>query len=495
MKITDPIPRKDLKLHNENLSEEEVKHLLNTKYKNCFPHTKKFLEENFKSKEYVLYPNTIIVKEDIIENYINSRKDAGFIPSYDFSLLPDFIVNKRRDTLTIICHEKICGIEVGEFETTYHELITKGKGDPFKISSFKSYTNPDLIENKEETERIKNIILKNCGDNYGLDNLRYVNSYTPMKIYCNNCKKYFWIRWESMRKFKNGENYCICQRCNVINSAKDKTYPIEILIERSKEKYGDTFDFSLAKPYYKNLFSPIPIICKDCGNIFWQTGYQHLDSKSKYPCPKCRLEIASRNSSYSKEELTEMIINGIGNGYEILSNDYKLVTDYVTILEKCSGKEFTQPINNLRLGKIDTENSSLEYCVKTILNKINVDFHTHEYIKDKIMGAHKKVVIIDFIVFYNNKQFWIECNGQQHYYYKSFLGLSRLEDSNTSREEFQRRLDRDKNVEEFCKKNNYIYVEIPFNINYSKIEKLLRDIILNNIDPNSVIKRPKILIV
>lgn len=54
-------------------------------------------------------------------------------------------------------------------------------------------------------------------------------------------------------------------------------------IERAKEKHGNKYDYSNAN--YINNGTKIEIRCKVCGNNFWQTPRDHSNGKG---CPKCK---------------------------------------------------------------------------------------------------------------------------------------------------------------------------------------------------------------
>ena len=59
--------------------------------------------------------------------------------------------------------------------------------------------------------------------------------------------------------------------------------------------------------------------------------------------------------------------------------------------------------------------------------------------------------------------------------------------------DFIAQVNRDNNVKEYCKQNNYIFLEIPYTYSTEEeIDDILTKIILQNIDPSEVVNIPNI---
>lgn len=55
-------------------------------------------------------------------------------------------------------------------------------------------------------------------------------------------------------------------------------------------------------------------------------------------------------------------------------------------------------------------------------------------------------------------------------------------------EDFNNQLRRDQNVRDYCKENNILLIEIPYTCNtYKKVKEFLDKVILQGIDPNTLI--------
>lgn len=129
---------------------------------------------------------------------------------------------------------------------------------------------------------------------------------------------------------------------------------------------------------------------------------------------------------------------------------------------------------------IDSESTGEQFIRTFLIEKLNI-FPQSQVRMKGIKGRTTDTVIIDFIINYNNKTFWIEYNGIQHYeYIKYFYN----EDINL----FKNQIMRDENIKTHCKHNNIILIEIPYILNsYKKISEFLNKVLVLGIDPNTLI--------
>lgn len=121
------------------------------------------------------------------------------------------------------------------------------------------------------------------------------------------------------------------------------------------------------------------------------------------------------------------------------------------------------------------------YVSSWIYNTIPcAEFINKSIITGKIYGRNSKRVVPDFLIRYNNTTYWLERNGKQHYEEIPFF--HKTEDS------FKNQLKRDQNVRNYCKENNIILIEIPYTLDtYEKIKDFLDKVILQGIDPNTLV--------
>jgi predicted Zn-ribbon and HTH transcriptional regulator len=101
-----------------------------------------------------------------------------------------------------------------------------------------------------------------------------VNSKVP--ITCRQCGN----RWEtSIKVHINSKSKCP-------NCSKHWTWNVPLFIARATEIHGDKFDYSLILSSHINgKDSHVPIICKNCKNIWTPTIASHINNKSG--CPNC----------------------------------------------------------------------------------------------------------------------------------------------------------------------------------------------------------------
>ena len=109
------------------------------------------------------------------------------------------------------------------------------------------------------------------GDKYDYSLVNYSNAKTPVKIYCNKCKKIF------LQKPDVHLNGSGCYWCS--NNHKLTT---EKFVEKAKQIHGDKYDYK--ETNYLNMKTSIKIYCNKCKDFFWQKPWIHL---SGCGCPNC----------------------------------------------------------------------------------------------------------------------------------------------------------------------------------------------------------------
>lgn len=78
-----------------------------------------------------------------------------------------------------------------------------------------------------------------------------------------------------------------CKKCSIENRARLKTLSNEKIIQRSKAKYGDSFDYS--KTVYKGKYEPLTLICRRHGEIH-TTAERHM--ATVHGCKQCDVELS-----------------------------------------------------------------------------------------------------------------------------------------------------------------------------------------------------------
>ena len=83
------------------------------------------------------------------------------------------------------------------------------------------------------------------------------------------------------------------------------------------------------------------------------------------------------------------------------------------------------------------------------------------------------------MITYNNTPVIIEYNGKQHYKYIPFF--------HDTLEDFKKQLRRDKEVRDYCERNQIKFIEIPYTIIDTEVSEFLTKTIIENIDPHTLI--------
>lgn len=124
------------------------------------------------------------------------------------------------------------------------------------------------------------------GKRYNYDAVKYVNSYTKIKIFCNKCSQYFFVGPNDHLSHKTG-----CPHCagNIRKTA-------EQFIKEAQKVHGNKYDYS--KLIYKNCTTSVKIKCKKCGYELSRLPSIHI--KKEKGCNRCNQQI--RNQLFKNGE-------------------------------------------------------------------------------------------------------------------------------------------------------------------------------------------------
>jgi very-short-patch-repair endonuclease len=137
------------------------------------------------------------------------------------------------------------------------------------------------------------IIIKKCKeihyDKYDYSETEYLNKTTKIKIYCNNCKKYF---FQEPRFHLKGAGCFTCASILRSNIKKEKSK--KDFLERAYKVHKDKYEYS--KSIFNDMKSKIIIICKKHKIEFLQTPAKHISCNQG--CKLC-----GNDSSSEKQKL------------------------------------------------------------------------------------------------------------------------------------------------------------------------------------------------
>ena len=259
---------------------------------------------------------------------------------------------------------------------------------------------------------------------YDYSEVKYENGESTVRIKCNKCGNFF------EQKAKNHLLGKGCRNCSIKEGhEKLKQQGKERWIKRVKDEWGDTFDITKAIEEYKDLDSTVTIKCNECGTIFKTTAKLLYSTYSVNPCPTCR-ERHAHEPRYTTVDFISLAEKVHGKGeYDYSKVDYKGADIPVLIIDpKRNNEEFWQkPINHLRgKGNPNRKRSEGEVLVSRWLRENSIEFSSEVTVRN-IEGRKgvESLVRIDFCLIYNEKTYYIEYNGEQHYKFKRDILIGR----------------------------------------------------------------------
>lgn len=319
-------------------------------------------------------------------------------------------------------------------------------------------------------------------------------------------RNHFEISKETLDYLFNTENLSDRQIANKFHVSKDtishkrrkfgiKKKPVLKNIEVSlKDKYKGKYD--VVKNFLNGKEPTEEILKKNYFEIFSKEYLEKLLSENEYSTKKVAKKLG----------LSISLIGDLRRKYKIKSvatspklKDfpdefyYKLYVidgfsyEDISEITKLSPSTIRKYINK-RFNKdsLVIKRSSGERVVRNSLELLGlIDFKEQAYYNNIAKDYREKGLFIDFEVEYNNKLYWIEYNGSQHYDFNSLKSVSK---NNLGIDSFISLLNRDRCLRLYAKENNITLIEIPFTIKtISKVSKILKRIIIDGEIPGKVI--------
>lgn len=291
---------------------------------------------------------------------------------------------------------------------------------------------------------------------YDYSLVEYKNNKTKVKIIC---KKHGLFEQRPNDHLKG----CGCKSCADEEIAKLNSSSLEEFLQKSKEVYGDKYDYSLVE--YKNNTTKVKIKCPEHG-IFKQAPINHLYSGG---CKKC--------GDLSKKLTEQEIINSLPEQYEytvLQKNDIASKYEILGVCRQC-GKEFRKKYSSWKFGSnvcscSKDQRSVGEIKVEKYLVSNNIQFEsakTFPGLRDK------KSLSYDFYL--KDYNLLIECQGEQHYKPKNFGGISRQK----ALDNFKIQQYHDQLKRQYAADNNFSLLEISYK-DYNIIEEVLKNYLENS---------------
>lgn len=287
----------------------------------------------------------------------------------------------------------------------------------------------------------------------------YIDKKTNITLICKDCG-YVW-NVTTNNLFSNNQ---MCPECRkALQRENRQSYYQKEFIRKSAKIHNNKYDYS--KVDYKDNNTEVIITCPEHGE-FSQTPHSHLEG---HGCRECQYE---KVSSFMKEVKKEVNLkckeefsskaNKIHNNkYNYDKTDYINSRSDVTITCPIHGDFEQNAAQHLAgAGCPCCNNSRGENLVISILEENNINYETQVKI---IPDNYDRYFKIDFQVILNNKIYFIEYNGKQHYVpIEYFGGVLQFESYQTIR---------DIKLREYCQNHNIQLLELPYYLNKNEIQE------------------------
>ena len=175
------------------------------------------------------------------------------------------------------------------------------------------------------------------GNKYDYSKSVYVNKNTKVCIICPEHGEF----WQKAEDHYSGHG---CRKCYDEWFTANQTFPIEVFLEKAKEKFGNKYSYDLSK--YETLNSIITITCPEHGT-YEQVANTHLETEG---CPRCGRLKANKTKSLTQEEFIYKCKDVHGDKYDYSKVEYVKGRDKITIICPEHGEFITTASGHLYMG-------------------------------------------------------------------------------------------------------------------------------------------------
>ena len=287
-------------------------------------------------------------------------------------------------------------------------------------------------------------------DGYDYSETVYVNRRTKI---CYRCPKHG-LQWQLP------ENHVAygCKDCGDERAADKKRLTQEEIIERFHKAHGNDYDYSLVD--YKNIDTPVKIICRKNNHTFKQSPYEHENGAK---CPYCH-GFYRTTADFIKDARAIH-----GDRYDYSQCQYVNATTPMPIRciehNQVSWLSYNEHVTNKRVCSCCVEKTYKgEKKIKEYLETHNIP-----YIPQKTFDDLKDSKSLHFDFYLPTYNLAIEYDGRQHFEPVDFGG-----GMENAEAEFQNTIKHDKMKQKYCSTNNINLLRINYN-EYDNIENILSE--------------------
>lgn len=335
-------------------------------------------------------------------------------------------------TQKILCRCKECGHEWESLPSN----LKKGKGCP-KCAIKNNANNKKIKAQEKLLSYVSNCDFKIIGE--------YVDAKTPIHCKCSICN-HEWYPFPG--NILKGQG---CPECG--NKSKSKK------LSKSKEDVENKLPDNIELINYIRSGEKALFRCKVCSHEWFAIPSNVINKQSG--CPKCSGRIKT-DKEFKKELLK------INPNITVLENYKTAITKLKCSCNKCGNTWEADPHHLLRgQGCPKCSKSKGELFIQSFLDSQNVSY-TSQYC---LLSDFPRKIFIDFRTIINDKEYYIEYNGIQHYQPVEYFG---------GVETFKKQQERDNFLKEYCIDNNINLIEVKYDMKEYEIKNLLYSIIENN---------------
>ena len=282
-----------------------------------------------------------------------------------------------------------------------------------------------------------------------LDNI-YLNNFTKVNTKCKKCN-HLWLT-----TLNNVQSKANCPKCG--GTLKKTLNEAIELWNKNNLDYLDNV--------YINNETPMNTKCKKCSYI-WKINFGNVRNGKN--CPKCAgvakytLQEAINLFEKSNLILLDQQYFDVKTKYNVkcknCNADFKITLDTVLSGQKCS--KCTSHLKTEKIALSIIENFFNLKTHKKII-KMNCDF--------------QKTCTVDAAFILNEKEYFIEINGKQHYAPVRFGGVSK----ERATKQFEKQIKRDEWLKKYCSDNNILFIEVDTSTcSYNNLKDYIFKILAN----------------
>ena len=225
------------------------------------------------------------------------------------------------------------------------------------------------------------------GDKYNYSKVEFVNLTTKVCIICPEHGEF----WQTPSNHLQGKG---CRKCKMPNY----NMTTEDFVKKSKEKYGDKYDYS--KVNYINSNTKVCIICPTHGE-FWKSPMEFLNGSG---CPKCSLP----NSKMTTEDFIAKARETHGDKYDYSKVVYKGTIEKVCIICPIHGEFWQVARDHIKGMGCPKCSGNVRLSKEDFIKKAQI-VHGNKYDYSKVVYKNKEEKVC--IVCPEHGDFWQRASG------------------------------------------------------------------------------------